>query len=284
MSAVDARHYEQRALWGEDRVVLPEAVRQRIDVLVDMVPAGGGPVVDVGAGDGRVLHALAARDAGRPLVAAERAMLALVHVRTLGVQASADALPFADRSVQVAMCCEVLEHLPTPVLAATRRELARIADDAIVISVPNREHRRRADVTCPECGCRYHRERHLRSFTPDDLPELFDGFRLVATTEVGPRPPTYPRLLRTSLERLGVMRPPGSPSCPQCGALYTGRRGAEPSVDSRPADAGAAPAISATAPDGGGEGGDAGLGYRVLRTVTPKSRHPYWLCAAYRRR
>lgn len=45
------------------------------------------------------------------------------------------ALPYADRSFDVVMCMEVLEHLTQPADAV--RELARVADRGLVFSVPN---------------------------------------------------------------------------------------------------------------------------------------------------
>jgi ubiquinone/menaquinone biosynthesis C-methylase UbiE len=44
------------------------------------------------------------------------------------------ALPFADRSFDAVLCMEVLEHLQHPADAV--RELARVARDVVVLSVP----------------------------------------------------------------------------------------------------------------------------------------------------
>jgi SAM-dependent methyltransferase len=50
------------------------------------------------------------------------------------VQASALALPFADNTFDLVLAIEVLEHLPDPRQALL--EIARVASDAVVISVP----------------------------------------------------------------------------------------------------------------------------------------------------
>jgi ubiquinone/menaquinone biosynthesis C-methylase UbiE len=50
------------------------------------------------------------------------------------VQASIYDLPFAPKSFDVVVCCEVLEHLEDP--AAGLRELARVAQRRVLISTP----------------------------------------------------------------------------------------------------------------------------------------------------
>ena len=47
---------------------------------------------------------------------------------------SAGALPFPDRSFDLVLCCEVLEHLEDPEKAL--KEIARVARKAVLVSVP----------------------------------------------------------------------------------------------------------------------------------------------------
>lgn len=272
MPGVEADHYEQGALWGAGQDALPDHDRQRADAVDALLPPVDS-VLDVGAGDGRVLHRLLERRPGLVAVAAERSATALGHVRAGRVQCSGEALPFADASVDAVLSCEVLEHLPPDVYDAVRVELGRVARHAVLISVPNQERRRAADVTCPACGCRYHRERHLRSFHPRDLPDLLPGCELVAWREAGPHQPVYPRVARLALERAGLLEVLGSPSCPQCGTAWTGGR---PPTTPSPAT----PTTPTDGPDGGG--GRASGAYRRIRGLAPKARHPYWLLALYR--
>jgi hypothetical protein len=272
---IDAAHYEQEGIWGEDNVFLPEHQRLRFEAIGALVPEGTASLLDVGSGDGRVLHHLAGTaDPPATLLAAERSFAALRLVELPGVQASGDALPLRDRGVETVICCEVLEHLPPPIYAATRRELARVAAETIVITVPNRENRRRADLRCAECGCRYNPERHLRSFHPTDLPGLFDGFELVEMLEAGPRQPFYPRLARLALERVGVLSRPGAPSCPQCGTIYDPRRTAGSNGQGSASLAVGADTVST---------GHRSRRYQLVRAASPKVRHRYWLGARYQR-
>jgi SAM-dependent methyltransferase len=50
------------------------------------------------------------------------------------IQASALELPFANSTFDLVLAIEVLEHLPDP--GQAMREIARVASDAVVVSVP----------------------------------------------------------------------------------------------------------------------------------------------------
>ncbi len=70
-------------------------------------------------------------------VAQEFARIAGVRDRAWLAHASVTALPFADRSVDVVCCIEVLEHLGGTFRDALR-ELARVARRVVLVSTPNK--------------------------------------------------------------------------------------------------------------------------------------------------
>lgn len=256
----EALHYDQESLWTGEHDADPRAQAVRFEAVARLMPTSVREVIDVGAGDGRVLKHLQ-RPGLRP-VALDRSRTALRRWDGVAVQAEIHRLPLADRSVDAVLCCEVLEHLPPAVFDAALAELARVAVTALVVTVPNREDRRRNAITCEECGCRYNPDRHLRSFSPSNLVDLFDGFRVAEVLEVGPRQILYPRGLRSWFERSGMLTRPGSPTCPQCGVLY---------------------AASSAARGGQTASGDGMVRRSPLNRFLLRRRHPYWLCARFER-
>jgi SAM-dependent methyltransferase len=98
-----------------------------------------GSLLDAGCGEGETLERL---DGGLPArtVAVDLSLEAvgITRERVPGVEAictGIEELPFADSSFDLVLCLEVLEHVPEP--GAALAELARVARDRILVSVPH---------------------------------------------------------------------------------------------------------------------------------------------------
>ncbi len=95
-------------------------------------------VLEVGCGEGKLAQHLVDA-APRP----ERFVIADIDLGCLApgldpliepIEASAYELPFDDRSFDLVVCCEVLEHLDQP--ARGLAEVARVARRAVIVSTP----------------------------------------------------------------------------------------------------------------------------------------------------
>jgi hypothetical protein len=266
----DADFYEHEH-WGEGRVLDADVYRQRLEGTAALIGRVDGRWLDVGSGDGRFLHDLTSA-LGVPrgdVVALERSDVAVGLVDGPVVRATGTQLPLRSRAFPLVTAFEMLEHLPVGTYEATLAELARVSSDRVVVTVPNRENRARANVTCPVCGCVHNPSRHLRSFRADTIDALLDGFSLERATEFGHRAFAYPRQVRLALERAGVLARPGHPICPQCG--YGSPSGPAPA----PAAAATAGADARRRPTSGA--------YRLARRLSPRTRYRYYLGASFRR-
>jgi ubiquinone/menaquinone biosynthesis C-methylase UbiE len=95
-------------------------------------------VLEVGCGEGKLAHHLL-RHAPRPdrFVACDLSLERLpadLDPLLERREATIYDLPFPDRSFDLVVCCEVLEHLERPALGLT--ELARVARRAVLLSTP----------------------------------------------------------------------------------------------------------------------------------------------------
>lgn len=209
-------YYEQVEIWGEAKGT--EREEQRIRGTVAMLP-DSSVIVDAGAGDGRLTAAIRAAFPEALVVAADRSSAAIAHAAPPSLRCDVANIPLRDGAADGVVCCEVLEHLPDPVFEAVRRELARVAHEWILVTVPNAEDLRRGRVTCRACGCRFHRNRHVRAFAPHDLVALVPGFHLRQLATVGAPEKQAPWRLGAAVKRLGLSRggPISTAMCPQCG-------------------------------------------------------------------
>ncbi len=100
---------------------------------------GPDTVLEVGCGEGRLIHLLIEQAAKLPrqIVGCDLSIDYIEPDLNPAIQfeaASIYKLPFHDDQFELVICCEVLEHIENP--AAGLSELARVAKQAVLISTP----------------------------------------------------------------------------------------------------------------------------------------------------
>lgn len=111
---------------------------------IDETTKLGGRVLEVGIGNGTVTAVLRARGLDVTTVDVDK---------ELGPDVVADIreLPFPNRAFDTVLSSEVLEHLPWAHLPTALGELARVADRAVVVSVPNTDVAFSLEARVPNC-------------------------------------------------------------------------------------------------------------------------------------
>jgi len=206
------RHWEHADTSADPHVVA------KGDLLMTMVPADVRTIVDVGCGDGYLTHRLAQRWS---VTGVERSAVALAKLRCPTVQASADALPLPDRSADLLLSSEVLEHLPEGVYERALAEMERVAARWLIVSVPYREQLARRQARCPSCRLEFHIDGHLRSFDGEGIDVALPAFERVRTELCGPlERPTYAALERARhrVAKRWYVWDGAKIVCPGCGA------------------------------------------------------------------
>ncbi len=216
-------YYEQPQLWGKETTALE--VEERINETISMIPKDCFSILDVGCGDGTILNRLVLQYS--KVCGLDVSREALRYVKSEKVNGSIESLPFSDRSFDLVLGCEVLEHLPLRVYPKGIKELQRVAAKYILVSVPNNEKLSKNRVTCPQCGCVFHSARHLRSFNQGTVTKLFSQFGLQTLKPCRPMVRRYPRMLIRVARFLKLLpgRPSLTPLCPQCGYFFGSARG-----------------------------------------------------------
>ena len=120
----------------EQRLLLRSIEGLHLGLLVQRENEGlpsGALVLDLPAGTGRIGHWL--RDAGYRTVGADISLPMMLEGRTADaplVRGEAERLPFADNSLDAAVCFRLMSHLPPETRVAALREMARVARQRVV--------------------------------------------------------------------------------------------------------------------------------------------------------
>jgi SAM-dependent methyltransferase len=186
--------YDQRWEISGEAPSITAAEQDRIAQTTAVIPQGCKSLLDVGCGDGRLCKEVTEK-LQCFLVAFDLSTVALARLAVPKCCGSAARLPFRDRSFDLVMATEVIEHLPDALYHQVLGELARVADKYILTTVPNRENLKEHLARCPACGSQFHVWGHVRSYSPGLLKEAFSGFKSVRIFALGDRVGTYNKFL-----------------------------------------------------------------------------------------
>ena len=200
---------------------LTDFERDRIAQTLGVLPTDCRRILDAGCGDGRVSQEISAVSHSF-VVAFDLSMVALRSISLPKCCGSAAELPFRDRSFDLVMATEILEHLPEALYSQVLGEMSRVAGRYILITVPNSENLQEHKAACAVCGSKFHVWGHLRSYTSKVLEGLFDGFRLVRTFTFGEPVDIYNRPLLFFRQKVaGAYYWEDGTVCHSCGASST---------------------------------------------------------------
>jgi SAM-dependent methyltransferase len=126
--------------------------------------------------------------------------------------AFSDSRELPDGFADTVFVVEVVEHMDDRSLERLLAEARRILKPTghLVVTTPNEENLRKAEVMCPECGCIFHNMQHLRSWSSKSLAEYLGrlGFRGSARTTFLSNRNGFPRLAHILMHRI-LRRPNG---------------------------------------------------------------------------
>lgn len=165
----------------DEDLVLSDLERQRIERTIEMLPGDATTCLEIGFKDQRITNVLSRYD----LCSIDLPGSKPASVANKTAYATIAGLPFGDRSFDLAVCTEVLEHLEPDILAAGVAELARVSGRYVLLSVPNRQRVWNELSKCGACGYVCNAMAHLYRFDEDRLKTLFPGFRPVRTAFAG---------------------------------------------------------------------------------------------------
>jgi SAM-dependent methyltransferase len=156
---------------------------ERVASLLALLPKRIESALDVGARDGFISKLLAERIAR--VTALDLVQPLIDDARIRCVKGDVTALEFPQKSVEFVLCAEVLEHIPTPLLATACNELTRVSSRYVLVGVPFKQDIRVGRTTCRACGAQNPPWGHVQSFDEARLRNLFPACDVVRVCFVG---------------------------------------------------------------------------------------------------
>lgn len=206
-----ARLFDETAV--HDEAPKSASFHRRMAETLALIPEGTTSLLDVGCGRGDLLHRMSVPFT----VGTDLARRGLRHLKRPGLVSSIFELPFPDRSFDVVLSAETLEHLPVDLLPQAAAEMRRVARKAVVITVPYDEDKLEWSHRCPKCGTIFHLDAHQRSFLPGDLKALFPDVRATCAAGCWPIRRWSQPLLRLRTGVFGLWKYSPHAQCPTCG-------------------------------------------------------------------
>jgi len=183
---------EQDKIWNfyqNDNRQIFEGAIARLSYLTSLV-ARNEKILNIGVGDGYLEKILtkkgclvSALDPSKKSIEKLREALHLGERARVGYS---QEIPFGDKTFDVVIMSEVLEHLSDKALKKTLLEVRRVLlpGGRFMGTVPAQENLLEQMVICPDCGKQFHRWGHTQSFNIDRLTNLLaTQFELRKVTE-----------------------------------------------------------------------------------------------------
>ena len=139
----------------------------------------GENAVDIGAGSGALIRAFKEKYKSNKCISGIDIAPKIKEIQ----YGNCTNLPFEDGSFDTCFCTDVIEHLADSDLDKCLNEVNRVLKlkGYGVFTTFNNEKLTERIVTCPECGCKFHRRGHCQVFDEDRIRTLFQkkGFKVV---------------------------------------------------------------------------------------------------------
>ena len=155
----------------------------RIADLIALMPTSLLKGLDIGARDGYVSKLMT--EHCQQVTALDLSLPEITHEQITCTQGNITKLDFSNDEFDMALCAEVLEHIPPNLLEQACQELTRVTKKWLIIGVPFNQDIRSGSTHCPSCGKTNPPWGHVNSFTENKLQTLFPQMKIEKTNFIG---------------------------------------------------------------------------------------------------
>lgn len=156
--------------------------QERFERICGYISQQAHSLIDIGCGDCSVIRKLNKKKPELFLVGVDTFQQSTINSVDY-CQARLPLLPFPEKSFDIVISLEVLEHIDD--IKKTIDEIQRLARKQIIIGVPYLENLQTLSTVCNVCKKTSHAYGHLHSFTKNDMVDLLPGFEIEKWSLVG---------------------------------------------------------------------------------------------------
>ena len=176
----------------ENRFELNKFYISKINLIKKVIPKDVKTILDIGCGNGVITNELA-KD--YDVVGVDRSEKAIAKVKTKTLIASCDKIDIPDKSFNLVLTSEMLEHLEDELFYGAISEMKRLSKKYIFITVPNNENIKKNLVQCPYCKYIFNKTYHLRKLNIKIFQDLFREYKVVKCFKFGSKIRRYNSVL-----------------------------------------------------------------------------------------
>jgi 2-polyprenyl-3-methyl-5-hydroxy-6-metoxy-1,4-benzoquinol methylase len=185
MTEFEKNYYENDEFWKPG--VLGKIDQIRIEKTYALLPKEVINLLDVGCGNGIFCNYILEKNPQINITGLDRSNEALKHVLSNKIVGDIINIPFKNNEFDCVTCLQVLEHLPIEAYKNALKELTRVSNKYIIISVPLNERIEKNVTKCPICKTIFNVDIHLRSYSSLDVKMLLSdlNFKCISVITAG---------------------------------------------------------------------------------------------------
>lgn len=146
----------------------------RVLKIINTIPDDVKSILDLGCGSGTILSKLYHT---YNITGVDLSINSLIHLNLSDaslINAIAHQLPFKDRSFDLVICADVLEHIPDPFYKIVTSEISRVSKRYLLLNTPYRISIYGYLSKCGKCNSEFHPHGHVRTCDEHSLFEAFN--------------------------------------------------------------------------------------------------------------
>jgi len=192
--------------------------KERVDQIMGMIPADVNTVLDIGTGAGHIYRRLKERCGLRPFgMDISLELVGRLQENTISV-ADIKNIPFKDRSFDLVLTADVIEHISPDDFNKSISEIIRVSKKYILINSPYKDAVDWPVARCGKCGREFNIYGHMRSVDKELINRSFPSecFDVLSMATAGRLRDMRPLSLVKMARRFGKVYSSDATICPYC--------------------------------------------------------------------